>query len=355
MGQPRVVIVGGGPGGLSAAKKLNGSADVTLIEAKGWHEINWATPRVLTDPAFVAQVVHPYSAVPDIGRLVPGRVTAVSESTVTLEDGSRLEFDFLILAPGSTYPEPAIKNFAGSLADRKADIQKEQERLRSASSVAIIGGGPVGVEVAAEILTDLPGKQVTIITSGSRLLADKSPKIGAHAASWIQKKGGKVIYDEKVTQSPDGGWSLSDGSRLEADVVYRCLGGRPNTGFLQGLGILDTQGAIKVNDKLQVVGHSNMFAVGDATDVKETKVGYLAGEHGKLVAANIQAARAGKPLKAWKPNGGMPVMLVSLGRKAGTGHIASVNLTGCLAWLPAMMKSGDLFTGKTKQDLGIKS
>lgn len=68
-------------------------------------------------------MVHPYSAVPDIGKFVPGRVTAVSESAVTLEDGSRLEFDFLILAPGSTYPEPAIKDFAGSLADRKAAIQ----------------------------------------------------------------------------------------------------------------------------------------------------------------------------------------------------------------------------------------
>lgn len=163
----------------------------------------------------------------------------------------------------------------------------------------------------------------------------------------------------------------------------------------------------------------------------QAQVGYLAGEHGKLAAANIQAAQAGKPLKAWKPNGGMPVrdcgitmhrmhsvqhvrvlhvytsvlaqhasqprnccaavlldvqplnsftltspgewllarsvwaqrnkgtqrnkvthilcvqvMLVSLGRKAGTGHIASIKLTGCLAWLPAMMKSGDLFTGK---------
>lgn len=60
-------------------------------------------------------------------------------------------------------------------------------------------------------------------------------------------------------------------------------------------------------DTLQVLGHSNIFAVGDATDVKETKLGYLASAQGQLVAKNIQALAAGKPLTAWKPNGGFPV------------------------------------------------
>lgn len=62
-----------------------------------------------------------------------------------------------------------------------------------------------------------------------------------------------------------------------------------------------------MTNKLQVPGRDNMFAVGDATNVKEAKLGYLAGEHGKLVARNITAAAAGKPLKAWKPNGGLEV------------------------------------------------
>lgn len=68
-------------------------------------------------------MVHPYSAVPDIGTLVPARATAVTASAVVLDKGQEVAYDYLILAPGSSYPEPAIKGFAGSLADRKAAIQ----------------------------------------------------------------------------------------------------------------------------------------------------------------------------------------------------------------------------------------
>jgi hypothetical protein len=131
---------------------------------------------------------------------------------------------------------------------------------------------------------------VTLVTSGGRLLANKSPKISAHAANWITQKGGKVsaalhaaycckpaskacslcrgclpsckpedtdlrgcsaaeqvIHGEKASQRPDGSWWLSNDSRLDADVVYNAVGGKPNTAFLQPLGILDSRGAIKVH------------------------------------------------------------------------------------------------------------
>jgi hypothetical protein len=57
----------------------------------------------------------------------------------------------------------------------------------------------------------------------------------------------QVIYGEKASQSADGGWYLTDGSQLGADVVYNAVGGQPNTAFLQPLGILDSQGAIQVH------------------------------------------------------------------------------------------------------------
>ena len=63
----------------------------------------------------------------------------------------------------------------------------------------------------------------------------------------------------------------------------------------------------KVSDTLQVVGHSNIFAVGDATDVNETKLGYLAAAEGQLVGRNIRALLAGKPLVSWQPGGPLSV------------------------------------------------
>jgi NADPH-dependent 2,4-dienoyl-CoA reductase/sulfur reductase-like enzyme len=72
------------------------------------------------------QTVHPYSAVPDIGTVVEARAAAVTAAAVQLDDGRQVAYDYLILAPGSSYPEPAIKAFAGSLADRKAAIKVPQ-------------------------------------------------------------------------------------------------------------------------------------------------------------------------------------------------------------------------------------
>jgi NADPH-dependent 2,4-dienoyl-CoA reductase/sulfur reductase-like enzyme len=72
------------------------------------------------------QAVHPYSAVPDIGAVLEARATAVTPAAVQLDDGQQVAYDYLILAPGSSYPEPAIKAFSGSLADRKAAIKVRQ-------------------------------------------------------------------------------------------------------------------------------------------------------------------------------------------------------------------------------------
>ena len=69
------------------------------------------------------QVVVPYSAVPGIGTVVAARATAVTASAVQLDNGQEVPFDYLVLAPGSTYPERIIKAFSGSLAERKAFIK----------------------------------------------------------------------------------------------------------------------------------------------------------------------------------------------------------------------------------------
>ena len=72
------------------------------------------------------QVVHPYSAVPGIGAVVVARAAAVTASAVQLEDGRQIDYNYLILAPGSSYSSSAIKAFSGSLAERKAAIQARE-------------------------------------------------------------------------------------------------------------------------------------------------------------------------------------------------------------------------------------
>jgi anthranilate/para-aminobenzoate synthase component II len=83
-------------------------------------------------------VVHPYSAVPGIGTVVQARATAVTTSAVQLDDGQELSYDYLILAPGSSYPEPIIKGFSGSLADRKASIKVSMSSISQKANMPLL-------------------------------------------------------------------------------------------------------------------------------------------------------------------------------------------------------------------------
>ncbi len=104
----------------------------------------------------------------------------------------------------------------------------------------------------------------------------------------------------------------------------------------------------------RVEGHPNWFAVGDCNNIPEIKLGYLAQAQGKLLAQELQQLAVsdqfpGK-LKPWKLRGGFPAMFVSLGKHSGVGHIGPVLVWG---WIPAKIKSGDLFIGKTRKDIGL--
>lgn len=104
----------------------------------------------------------------------------------------------------------------------------------------------------------------------------------------------------------------------------------------------------------RVEGHPTWFAVGDCNNIPEIKLGYLAQAQGKQLAEELkQMAVSGEifqKTKPWKLQGGFPAMIVSLGKKNGVGHIGPIPIWG---FVPAKIKSGDLFIGKTRKDIGL--
>ncbi|KAK4359888.1 hypothetical protein RND71_022117 [Anisodus tanguticus] len=116
---------------------------------------------------------------------------------------------------------------------------------------------------------------------------------------------------------------------------------------------LDSRGRIMVDSNLRIKGHSNIFAIGDITDVPELKQGYLAQEHTKVAAKNITSLIKGvedhHKLAVYKP-ATKALALVSLGRK-GVAQFPCLSIVGCV---PGMIKSGDLFVGKTRKGLGLQ-
>ncbi|PNW76355.1 hypothetical protein CHLRE_12g556228v5 [Chlamydomonas reinhardtii] len=363
--KPRVLIIGGGFAGVTLAKKASAFADVTLVDSKSYFELTWTTVRGIVDPEVASRSAISYKDIPGMGRFVQATVTSLSAKSAVLSNGETLSFDYAALATGSSYSDTAFKSTASSSREQRlAELKALTEDIKASKSIVVVGGGPAGVEVAAEIVEAHAGKQVTLVHPGAQLLNGTPPKAGAAAKKWLESHRVTVLLNTSVQGKPEGRGPVSltldgkEGRTLAADVVLWCAGARPNTAFLQGgelAGCLDERGAVKVLPSLQVEGHPHMFALGDVNNVPEAKLGYLATEHGKLVAVSLKALISAKPgaspkLGAWKPGMGNQVMIVSLGRGDG---VCRMNGNVCGGCLPASIKSKGLFVDDYRKQLGV--
>lgn len=158
-----------------------------------------------------------------------------------------LRYDYLILATGATYTEPispATPKVAGrpmplttttTVLGRYKEWQKVHERLKGAKRVLILGGGAVGVELAAEILdhnNTSSRTTVTIVHSRPTLVPLFPRSVGAYAEDWLTRRGAKLLLGESLRSWNDRSCTLEDGTVLHADVVYVCFGNRPNSEML---------------------------------------------------------------------------------------------------------------------------
>src|ERR1700716_1707679 len=156
-----VVVVGGGYGGIRAAKALDDIADVTLVDPTEAFVHNVASWRALVDSEWLDRIFFPYEHLLAHGRSLRDRAVAVDGRGVTLASGDVLEPDYLVLATGSAYPFPA-KTEEPDIASARARHRAAHEALLAADRALIVGAGPSGLELAGEIKAFFPDKHVTI-------------------------------------------------------------------------------------------------------------------------------------------------------------------------------------------------
>ena len=159
--RPTVLVVGGGYGGIKVAKALDDIAEVTLVDPKEAFVHNIAAWRALVEPEWLDRIFFPYERLLAEGRFVCGSAASIDGRRVTLASGETLEADYLVLATGSSYPFPA-KNEEPDVASARRRVEEAHEALLAAERVLIIGAGPSGLELAGEIKSFYPDKQVTI-------------------------------------------------------------------------------------------------------------------------------------------------------------------------------------------------
>jgi NADH dehydrogenase FAD-containing subunit len=150
LNQSKVVVVGGGYGGVAVAKALDSSSEVVLIEPKDAFMHNIAALRALVDPSWLSRIFFPYTEVMANGRVVHDRASLVDPHRVVTSSGEEFDADYIVLATGSRYPFPAKTDLVHAEAARE-EMRATNRALSQADWVLLVGAGPVGIELAGEI------------------------------------------------------------------------------------------------------------------------------------------------------------------------------------------------------------
>ncbi|KAL5709154.1 hypothetical protein ACHQM5_019874 [Ranunculus cassubicifolius] len=347
----RVVIIGGGIGGGLAAKLLQFNGDVALIDPKDYFEISWANLRSMVEPSFAEKSVFKHNEYLSNGRLVVSHAVNITNTEVLVADGQLLPYDYLVVATGheETYPK--------TRAARLNHYEAEHEKIKAANSILIVGGGPTGVELAGEIAADFPEKKVTLVHRGERLLEFVNPKASKSALDWLISKRVDVLLEQSVdinliSNEGKNTYKTSNGVSIVADIHFVCVG-KPIGSWLRQTVLkdsLDSRGRLIVDENLKVKGRSNVFAIGDITNIPEIKQGYFAQKHAHTAAKNIKLLMNGGQgkMEVYRPKA-KSVAIISLGRRDGVAQLPFMTVSGLV---PGMMKSRDLFVGKTRKIMG---
>ncbi|AJT41198.1 NAD(P)/FAD-dependent oxidoreductase [Psychromicrobium lacuslunae] len=359
----RIVIVGAGYGGSALAHQLQDHAEVTLIDPRDAFVNIAGSLRALTRPDWAANIFFPLEQILPRGKHLRDKAISVDPGGVSLASGDRVEADYIVLATGSSYPYPANPS-SDQTAAALTDFQATHQALAQAPRVLILGGGPVGLELAAEIREVWPNKLITVVEPGSKLLPAFLPEV---QESLLQQLGALKIEIltgtriEKLSDAAAGtlaaiSATTDKGQIIEADIYFRAYGAVLNTGYLDDgkLTKLTDRAEVAVNPDLSVGEHRHVYAIGDITNIAEAKMAGYAGQHAAVVAQNILAQLAGRePTETYLPHD-YPMILLPLGSRAGVGQLPSENGPAFAgAELVSEYKGTDIYTARFEQQFSI--
>ncbi|GHS89871.1 hypothetical protein AGMMS50218_17040 [Actinomycetota bacterium] len=365
MSEPRVVVVGGGYGGARVAALLDDVAEVVLVEPKDAFVHASAALRAAVDASWEERVFFPYDHLLARGRVVRGHVQRATPTQVQVSDFSTLDADYLVLATGAAYPFPA-KFLESETRVARARLARLREALAAAERVLVVGGGTVGLELTGELVAAYPGLQVTIVERAHDVLStgDYLPELRTALKAELLAQGVVLELDQTLGHLPPSDVGVYEpftvttdaGTRIDAQVWFRCYGSGPVNDYLAG-GLADLRnglGEVAVTPTLQVPGHPTVFAVGDITDVRETKRASAAAEHAEVVAANIRSLIAGhQPTATYSP--APERVVLPLGPHGGASEVVDPDGTRRVlgAAETSAIKGADLFSTAMAELFGV--
>jgi NADH dehydrogenase FAD-containing subunit len=322
MNETKVIVVGGGYGGITAAKALDEVADVVLVEPRATFVHNLAALRAVVDPAWVDRIFIPYDGLLRNGSVIRDRAVRVTENAVELGSGLVLHADYIVLATGSSYPFPAKPQPA-----QRHRLREVHQELVKADRVLLLGAGPVGIEFAGEIKSAWPDKKVILADRKETLLPGKFPdEFIPELHRQLVEIGIELRLGVTFNGLPEPGVYAPFG---EADIWFQCYGAAPVTDYLGGklAHARRADGLIEVTPQLRVADVPNVFAIGDVTGVPDRKMARLAQRHAESVAAGIRALITGEGEVETYVNDGDAIVL-PVGPRGGVTYSPEVGFLG---------------------------
>ncbi|UWQ22502.1 NAD(P)/FAD-dependent oxidoreductase [Jannaschia sp. W003] len=352
----RIAIVGGGYVGATLARALDPHAAVTLVEPRTHFIHAPATIRAVVEPELLDRALIPLDRLLARGEVVRARAAAVDAGGVTLADGGRVAADWIVVATGSANGAP-FKPEGDDLAAFRAASRRAHEQLRAAETVAIVGAGAVGVELAGEIAYAMPGKRVTLVSGTPRLFPDQPEALGDALAAKLRAMGVTLILGaraeglQSTTEPHPGTLRLPDGTEHRFDLVFPALGSRPDTALLAGLpgARLAAAGRVAVDPWLRPSTLENVFAAGDAVDAGDGMTIVTTSRQVPWLRRTLRAVAKGRRVEAlapFRPWGPKAPILVPLGPQRGNSFLG---LFTAGDFVTRKMKGADLFVPKYRK------
>jgi NADH dehydrogenase len=360
------VILGGGFGGLTAARALTKIADVTVVDRHNFQTFLPLLYQVSTAGLAADHVAYPIrGALRKTGakfRMASPISIDHKNKQVKLDSSELLDFDHLIIALGSTTADfgiPGVNEYALGMKSVhealtiRAEVMRRFEDLcrfedSTRFTISVIGGGPTGVEMAGALAELVRGPlksdqanaaahiDVQLIEAGDRLLPPFSPSLSARTKKDLEKLGVKVMLNSAVKALAHREVVLKDGTTLPSEITVWAAGVQGSPAMAQ-LNLPVVGNRLAVDASLQIKNYPNIWALGDIAGAlgKDGRplpmVAPVAIQQGKFIAKQIERITKQKPLKAFSylDKGSM----ATIGRNKAVVEVKGLKLTGTIAWL----------------------
>ena len=366
MNKPKVVILGGGFGGLAAARALHKTADVTVVDRHNYQTFLPLLYQVSTAGLAADHVAYPIRGAlrktPVKFRMGSPIAIDHKNKEVKLDSSELLKFDHLIVALGSVTADfgiPGVKEFTlgmktvSEALTIRAEIMRRFEDLcrfedDTKLSITVVGGGPTGVEMAGAIAELIRGPlksdqanaaahiNITLIEAGPRLLPPFAPSLSARTKKDLEKLGVKVLLNAAVQEVEHRKIKLKDGTTISSEITIWAAGVKGSDAMGQ-LNLPTVANRVAVDPTMQVKNYPNVWALGDiaAAIGKDGNtlpmVAPVAIQQGKFIAKQIMRLSKNQKLENFKylDKGSM----ATIGRNKAVVQVKSLKISGAIAWL----------------------